>query len=56
MELAFEKLELDWRQHVEFNQRLVRPAEVDILQGDASKARQVLGWQPKVNFKELVTS
>src|SRR5208337_4045258 len=54
MELAFEKLELDWRQHVVFDQRLVRPAEVDILQGDASKARQVLGWQPKVNFKELV--
>jgi len=55
MELAFEKLDLDWRQHVEFDQRLVRPSEVDILQGDASKARQVLGWQPKVNFKELVT-
>ena len=54
MELAFEKLELDWRKHVEFDQRLVRPAEVDILQGDASKARQVLGWQPKVTFKELV--
>ncbi len=55
MELAFEKLELDWRQHIEFDQRLVRPAEVDILQGDASKARDVLGWRPKVNFKELVS-
>jgi GDPmannose 4,6-dehydratase len=54
MEVAFEKLELDWREHVEFDQRLVRPAEVDILQGDASKARQALGWQPKVSFKELV--
>jgi GDPmannose 4,6-dehydratase len=54
MELAFEKLELDWRDHVEFDQRLVRPAEVDILQGDAGKARKALGWQPKVSFKELV--
>jgi GDPmannose 4,6-dehydratase len=54
MELAFEKLELDWREHVQFDQRLVRPAEVDILQGDASKARKALGWQPKVSFKELV--
>src|SRR5260370_3027453 len=54
IETAFEKLELDWRQHVEFDARLTRPSEVDILQGDASKARKVLGWRPKVGFKELV--
>ncbi len=55
IETAFEKLELDWRQHVEFDARLTRPSEVDILQGDASKARKVLGWRPKVGFKELVS-
>jgi GDPmannose 4,6-dehydratase len=54
LEAAFERLELDWRKHIEFDPRLVRPAEVDILQGDASKARAQLNWRPKVAFKELV--
>jgi GDPmannose 4,6-dehydratase len=54
LEAAFERLELDWRKHVEFDPRLMRPAEVDILQGDASKARTKLNWRPKVGFKELV--
>jgi GDPmannose 4,6-dehydratase len=55
LETVFERLELNWRKHVEFDPRLMRPAEVDILQGDASKARATLNWRPKVGFKELVT-
>lgn len=51
---AFGYLDLDWNEHVEIDSRYYRPAEVDILQGDATKARQVLGWKPKVQFKELV--
>ena len=54
LELTFDRLELDWSKHVEFDPRLMRPAEVDVLQGDAAKARRVLGWRPKVGFKELV--
>ncbi len=45
---------LDWEEHVEFDERYLRPAEVDALQGDASKAREKLGWKPTVTFKELV--
>ena len=44
----------DWQRYVEVDPRFFRPAEVDQLIGDASKARQVLGWQPKVTFEELV--
>ncbi|MEK6282003.1 MAG: GDP-mannose 4,6-dehydratase [Acidobacteriota bacterium] len=51
---AFGYLDLDWEAHVEIDPRYFRPAEVDLLLGDASKARRVLGWEPKVNFKELV--
>ena len=51
---AFGCLDLDWKKHVETDPRYLRPAEVDLLLGDASKARRVLGWEPKVNFKELV--
>ncbi len=47
-------LELDWEELVETDPRLFRPAEVDFLQGDSSKAKAELGWQPKVTFKELV--
>ncbi|RMG44544.1 MAG: GDP-mannose 4,6-dehydratase [Acidobacteria bacterium] len=53
-ELAFGLLDLDWRDYVEIDPRYLRPAEVDVLQGDASRARQVLGWEPKVTFRELV--
>jgi GDPmannose 4,6-dehydratase len=45
---------LDWRKYVVQDPALVRPAEVDLLIGDATKARQVLGWQPRVGFAELV--
>jgi len=53
-EEAFAHAGLDWRGHVEFDERYLRPAEVDLLIGDASKARKVLGWQPKTRFKDLV--
>jgi GDPmannose 4,6-dehydratase len=44
----------DWQQYVRQDQRFFRPAEVDVLKGDASKARRVLGWEPEVDFDELV--
>jgi len=54
VELAFAEVGLDWKQYVEIDTRYFRPTEVDALQGDASKARQRLGWQPRVGFKDLV--
>ena len=51
---AFGLLDLDWKEHVEKDPRYYRPTEVDLLLGDASKARKALGWEPKVNFKQLV--
>ncbi len=53
VEEVFECLDLDWCEHVEIDPRYFRPSEVDILEGDASKARKVLNWKPKVSFKEL---
>jgi len=53
-EEAFSLLDLDWRAFVKYDERYVRPSEVDLLLGDPSKARRVLGWSPKVTFKELV--
>jgi GDPmannose 4,6-dehydratase len=51
---AFGRLDLDWKQFVEIDPRYFRPTEVDLLVGDASKARRKLGWEPKITFKELV--
>ncbi len=51
---AFGYLNLDWKEFVEIDSRYFRPAEVDLLVGDASKARRKLGWEPKTTFKELV--
>jgi GDPmannose 4,6-dehydratase len=51
---AFGLLDIDWQKHVDIDPRYYRPTEVDLLLGDASKARQKLGWEPKVSFKELV--
>jgi GDPmannose 4,6-dehydratase len=51
---AFGYVGLDWREFVETDPRYVRPAEVDILLADASKARLKLGWEAKINFRELV--
>jgi GDPmannose 4,6-dehydratase len=53
-ELAFGALGLDWQQYVVPDPAFTRPAEVDLLQGDASKAREILGWAPQVTFAELV--
>ena len=50
---VFGYLDLDWHKYVEIDPRYYRPTEVDYLQGDPSKAKKVLGWQPKVTFKEL---
>ncbi len=54
VEMAFAKLGLDWRQHVEIDKRYLRPTEVDTLLGDPGKVRAVLGWRPRVGFAELV--
>jgi GDPmannose 4,6-dehydratase len=53
LEETFGALDLDWRDHVRFDSRYLRPTEVDVLQGDASKARRVLGWRPRVFWDEL---
>ncbi|HEY6415569.1 MAG TPA: GDP-mannose 4,6-dehydratase, partial [Acidimicrobiales bacterium] len=53
-ELAFERVGLDWEKYVVVDERFFRPAEVDLLVGDASKARRVLGWEPRTTFEELV--
>jgi GDPmannose 4,6-dehydratase len=53
-ELAFDRVRLTWQDHVEVDQSLIRPADVNTLCGDASKARAKLGWQPEVSFEELV--
>lgn len=54
LEEAFSYNDLDWREFVEIDPRYFRPTEVDFLLGDATKARQLLGWQPRVKFRELV--
>jgi GDPmannose 4,6-dehydratase len=53
-ELAFERVGLDWESHAVSDPLFLRPAEVDHLVGDASRARQELGWEPKTSFRELV--
>lgn len=54
LDVAFGHLDLDWKEFVEVDTRYFRPAEVDILIGDPSKAERTLGWKPKVKFKELI--
>ncbi len=54
LELAFAKVNLNWQEFVEIDERYYRPAEVDLLIGDYSKAKQKLGWSPKTTFAELV--
>jgi GDPmannose 4,6-dehydratase len=55
LELTFARLGLDWRKHLETDERYLRPSEVDVLMGDSGKARRLLGWQPRVKFPQLVT-
>lgn len=54
VETAFDYVGLDWQRYVKFDERFVRPTEVDLLLGDASKAKKLLGWEPKKTFKEIV--
>ncbi len=54
VDLAFRHVDLDWHDHVQIDPALFRPAEVNTLRGDATKARKVLGWTPSVSFAELV--
>jgi GDPmannose 4,6-dehydratase len=54
VELAFAVVDLDWQEYVEIDPRYFRPAEVDYLLADASKAQRVLGWEPTVTFRKLV--
>jgi GDPmannose 4,6-dehydratase len=55
LDIAFAHLDLDWEQYVKLDPRYLRPAEVDQLIGDSSKAKKILGWEPTVDFKSLVT-
>ena len=52
--VAFDKADLDWEQYVSIDERYFRPTEVDLLLGDPSRAKESLGWSPKVGFDELV--
>jgi len=54
LEAAFGAVGLDWEEHVEIDPKLIRPAEVEFLCGDATKAREKLGWEPQVGFEELI--
>ena len=53
-EIAFGHVGLDWQEHVVLDERFMRPAEVDLLIGDAAKAHDALGWKPETSFEELV--
>jgi GDPmannose 4,6-dehydratase len=53
LELAFNRLQLDWQKYVKIDTKYYRPTEVDLLIGDASKAKRDLGWEAKVRFEEL---
>jgi len=53
-ELAFKSQGLDWKEHVVVDEKFMRPAEVDLLVADPSKAKRELGWEPKVGFEQLV--
>jgi GDPmannose 4,6-dehydratase len=55
LDIAFDSIDIDnWEQFVTQDPRFFRPAEVDVLRGDATKAKEILGWEPKTRFNELV--
>ena len=54
VEIAFARVGLDWKKYVKTDPKFIRPAEVDLLIGDPAKARRVLGWEQKVDFKQLI--
>jgi GDPmannose 4,6-dehydratase len=53
-ERAFAEVGLDYEQYVKIDERFLRPAEVDLLVGDAAKAREQLGWEPEYTFAEMI--
>ena len=53
-QIAFEACGLNWEDHVETNDKLLRPTEIKELKGDYSAAKKDLGWEPKTSFKELI--
>ena len=55
LQIAFDRVGLDWQEHVVIDDRFLRPAEVDLLIGEPAKARTVLGWEPSVSFPDLIT-
>jgi GDPmannose 4,6-dehydratase len=55
VEIAFDRLGLDWEKYVKIDPAFLRPAEVDLLVGDPGKAKRVLGWEPRTSFEELIT-
>ena len=54
VQIAFDFVGLDWEKYVEIDPKYFRPNEVDLLQGDASKAERTFGWRPKVKLQDLV--
>ena len=54
MDAAFKCLDLDYTKYVKLDPRFLRPAEVDLLVGDSTKAKKALGWKPRVSFNQLV--
>jgi len=54
VQIAFDRAGLNWKDYVKIDQRFVRPAEVDLLIGDATKAKEKLGWEPQVSFSEMI--
>ena len=54
LDRTFSYLDLNWQQYVKIDPRYYRPTEVDLLIGDATKAKRVLGWEPKVSFEDLI--
>lgn len=54
LDVAFEAVDLDWHDYVKIDEKYMRPSEVDYLQGDPTKAKRKLGWEPKVSFAELI--
>ena len=54
VEIAFDTVDLDWKNYVEQDERFMRPAEVDLLIGDPKKASEVLGWDPEISFERLI--
>ena len=54
LEVVFGRLGQDWQKYVEIDLRYYRPAEMELLIGDASKAKRNMGWEPKTKFKDLI--